>query len=360
MCDQFYAMNGGHGSQSYTKNSSPQRGAMEAAEEIIKEEISKKLDIEKLSSSTSTRTISIGDFGCSTGPNTFLAIQNIVEAISKKFETNLSNFHIPEFQVYFNDRTSNDFNTLFALLPFERQYYAAGVPGSFHNRQLPMASLHFAYSSCTLHWLSEVPKEVMNHFSPAWNKGRILYYGDKKEVFNAYAHQFAKDLNSFLKARAQELVFGGLMALLVPCEPNPIKDLSNITLPSLELLGSCLIDLAKKGLFDAAKVDSFNLPVYFTYPNELKALIERNEDFIIERMEILNNSTKHITTPNSKLFTGFIRALYEGLLKAHFGSEIMDELFNTYEEKVEESALLLNPNENSMITFVLLKCKRIS
>ncbi|KAL2496687.1 S-adenosyl-L-methionine-dependent methyltransferase superfamily protein [Forsythia ovata] len=107
--------------------------------------------------------------------------------------------------VYFNDRTSNDFNTLFALLPFERQYHAAGVPGSFHDRQLPMASLHLAYSSCTLHWLSEVPKEVMDHLSPAWNKGRILYYGDKKEVFNAYAHQFAEDLNSFLKARAQEL-----------------------------------------------------------------------------------------------------------------------------------------------------------
>ncbi|KAL2509699.1 S-adenosyl-L-methionine-dependent methyltransferase superfamily protein [Forsythia ovata] len=285
MSDQFYAMNGGDGSQSYTKNSS--------------------------------------------------------------------------LQVYFNDRTSNDFNTLFALLPFERQYHAAGVPGSFHDRQLPMASLHFAYSSCTLHWLSEVPKEVMDHLSPAWNKGRILYYGDKKEVFNAYAHQFAKDLNSFLKARAQELVFGGLMALIFPCEPNPIKDISNILYLHSELLGSCLIDLAKKGLFDAAKVDSFNLPVYFTHPNELKALIERNEDFDIERMEILNNSTKHLTT-NSKLFTGFIRALYEGLLKVHFGSEIMDELFKTYEEKVEESALLFSPNENSMITFVLLKCKRIS
>ncbi|KAL2485047.1 S-adenosyl-L-methionine-dependent methyltransferase superfamily protein [Abeliophyllum distichum] len=115
-----------------------------------------------------------------------------------------------------------------------------------------------------------------------------------------------------------------------------------------------------QGLFDAAKVDSFNLPVYFTYPNELKALIGRNEDFNIERMEILNNSTKHLTTPNSKSFTRFIRALYEGLLKVHFGSEIMDELFNIYEEKVEESALLLNPNENSMITFVLLKCKRMS
>ncbi|KAL2509700.1 S-adenosyl-L-methionine-dependent methyltransferase superfamily protein [Forsythia ovata] len=179
MPSQFYAMNGGNGSQSYVKNSPYQRGIVEAAKEIIKEGISKNLDIEKLSL-ISINTFRIADFGCSTGPNTFVAMQTIVEAISKKFETNLSNSHIPEFQVFFNDQTSNDFNILFASLPPQRQYYAAGVPGSFYDRRFPKASLHFAYSSCTLNWLSEIPKEVMDNLSPAWNKGKILYYGDKR------------------------------------------------------------------------------------------------------------------------------------------------------------------------------------
>ncbi|CAI9777652.1 unnamed protein product [Fraxinus pennsylvanica] len=353
--DQFYAMNGGDGYQSYAKNSSFQGGATEAANEIIKEEISKKLD------STSTDIIRIADFGCSTGPNTFHAMQIIVETIKKKIETQFAVFDkMPEFQVFFNDRASNDFNTLFVSLRSERQYYAAGVPGSFHGRLFPKASLHFAYSSCTLNWLSEVPKEVVDPLSPAWNEGKILYYGDKNEVINAYAAQYAKDFNSFLKARAEELVSGGLMALLIGVEPNPTKNVSSISLPSFELLGSCLMDLAKKGLLDIAKVDSFNLPSYFPYLNELKALIERNQDFSIERMEILSNPPKRLTTPDAKSFALFMRALIEGLLQNHFGSEIMDELFKRYEEKVEEFELLLNPNENSMITFVLLKCNRMT
>ncbi|CAI9763568.1 unnamed protein product [Fraxinus pennsylvanica] len=125
-------------------------------------------------------------------------------------ETQLSVSHkMPEFQVFFNDRTSNDFNTLFASLPQNKQYYAAGVPGSFYVRHFPKPSLHFAYSSCSLHWLSE-------------------------------------DLDSFLNARAEELVFGGLMAFLVGSETNHTKNMSNISFPSLELLGSCLMDLAKE------------------------------------------------------------------------------------------------------------------
>ncbi|CAA2959658.1 probable S-adenosylmethionine-dependent methyltransferase At5g37990 [Olea europaea subsp. europaea] len=353
-------MNGGDGYQSYAKNSSFQKGAIEVAKEIIEEEIRNKLDTEKLSSS-STNIICIADFGCSTGPNTFHAMQIIVETIKKKIEKQLSVSHqMPEFQVFFNDRISNDFNTLFASLPQDRQYHAAGVPGSFHDCQFPKASLHFAYSSFTLHWLSEVPQEVADPLSPAWNKGKILYYGDKNEVFNAYAAQFAKDLDSFLKARAQELVFGGLMALLVCSESNHTKNISTITFPSFELLGSCLMDLAKEGLFDTAKVDSFNIPMYFPTPNELKALIEKNQDFSIERMEILNYPPKRFTTPDSKSFAIFIRTLIEALLQSHFGSSIMDELFRRYEQKVEESKLLSNPDESSMMTFVLLKCKQMT
>ncbi|CAI9763569.1 unnamed protein product [Fraxinus pennsylvanica] len=114
---------------------------------------------------------------------------------------------MPEFQVFFNDGTSNDFNTLFASLPQNRNYYTVRVPGSFHASQFPKAPLHFAYSSCTLHWLSEVPKEVVDPSSSAWNEGKFLYHGYKNEVFNAYAAQFAKDLDSFLKARAEEFGF---------------------------------------------------------------------------------------------------------------------------------------------------------
>ena len=73
-----------------------------------------------------------------------------------------------------------------------------------------LESLHFIHSSFALKWLSKVPIEVMDEGSPAWNKGRIFSTNAQKEVVEAYATQFAKDIDSFLFARAQELVVGGL------------------------------------------------------------------------------------------------------------------------------------------------------
>ncbi|CAI9769173.1 unnamed protein product [Fraxinus pennsylvanica] len=172
--------------------------------------------------------------------------------------------------------------------------------------------------------------------------------------------QFANDLHSFLKARAEGLVDGGLLAFIHGVDPNGNKDTSKITLLSFELLGSCLVDLAKKGPFDISQVDSFNLPKYFPFHDELKALVERNQDFSLERMEILDNPPKRLTNPDPKSFATFMRVLIEGLLQNHFGSEIMDELFKRHGEKVEESGLLSDPNENSLMALVLLKCKRMT
>ncbi|XP_031263626.1 loganic acid O-methyltransferase-like [Pistacia vera] len=84
-----------------------------------------------------------------------------------------------EFQVFFNDLVSNDFNTLFKLFPPKRRYYAAGVPGSFHD--------------------------LKDKTAKAWNGGRIRYSSERREVLQAYSDQFAEDLERFLVARAQEV-----------------------------------------------------------------------------------------------------------------------------------------------------------
>ncbi|KAL0446240.1 UNVERIFIED_CONTAM: Loganic acid O-methyltransferase [Sesamum latifolium] len=175
-----YVMNGGEGPNSYAQNSSYQGGVVDAAKPTLEAEISKRLDVKNHSS-----TFRIADFGCSTGHNSFAAMQIITEAIKRKFETDRQTSHTPDFQVFFNDNVTNDFNTLFSSLPPERLYYATGVPGSFHGRLLPKASLHFGYSSCSLHWLSKVPKEVADNTSPAWNRGKIHCFGARREVLEA-------------------------------------------------------------------------------------------------------------------------------------------------------------------------------
>lgn len=77
-----------------------------------------------------------------------------------------------------------------------------------------------AYSSCALCWLSDVPPELSDTTSPAYNGGRIHYTGASAEVAQAYSRQYKKDVKSFLVARSRELAEDGLMALIVPGVPD--------------------------------------------------------------------------------------------------------------------------------------------
>ncbi|KAL7104004.1 hypothetical protein ACP275_08G216800 [Erythranthe tilingii] len=272
------AMNAGDGPQGQTQNSSYKVqqieihiGVVEVAKPIIEEVIATKLDIKLHGSST----IGVADFGCSTGHNSFPAMQIITQSIKKKL-------------------------------------HGPGVAGDFHCRLLPECSLHFAYSSWSLHWLTG----------------------------------------------AVEVVGGGLMALVIVGVPDFWDPKTKYTIPSdVNLLGSCLMDMATMGRFSETKVDSFNLPYYFSTPKQLKSILERSDSFTIERMDILNNPGKH-TLPTVKARAAFFRAVHERLLTHHFGSEIIDELFYLYMKKLESSPVFLNPcNDKSMVILAVLKRK---
>ncbi len=153
---------------------------------------------------------------------------------------------LPEFQVFFNDNVNNDFNTLFKALPLDRQYMAAGVPGSFHGQLFPKDSLNFMHSAFALHWLTKVPEEVTKENSPAWNKGRITYVGSSHEVLQAYTEQFLKDIKAFFSARAVELINHGLLAILMPCRPEGTLPSDSIVMHTLEVLAFALTDMAKE------------------------------------------------------------------------------------------------------------------
>ncbi|KAL3347135.1 hypothetical protein AABB24_021020 [Solanum stoloniferum] len=159
-------------------------------------------------------------------------MQHVVQVVKEKYHDNNL-----EFQVFFNDHVTNDFNTLFRSLPVDRSYYASGVPGSFHGRLFPSRSIHFAHCSCAIHWLSKIPKELLDKNSPAWNKGLIHYAGASNvEIVNAYVVQFEKDMEMFFNARAEEIVQGGMMVLVSPFSGWD----------SLNFFGSSLMDLVNE------------------------------------------------------------------------------------------------------------------
>ena len=110
----------------------------------------------------------IADFGCSSGPNTLQFVSEIMDVIH--FTCKCLNKKEPIFQVFLNDLPGNDFNTIFRSLPsfYEKldkekgrgfgPCFKAGMPGTFYGRLFPDHFLHFARSSYSLQWRSQVGK----------------------------------------------------------------------------------------------------------------------------------------------------------------------------------------------------------
>ena len=111
------------------------------------------------------------NLGCSSGDNTIYIVNVIIKHMTKHYEA--LGQEPPEFSAFFSDLPSNDFNTLFQLLPplanygggsmeeclaadNHRSYFAAGVPSSFYRRLFPAKSIDVFHSAFSLHWLSQV------------------------------------------------------------------------------------------------------------------------------------------------------------------------------------------------------------
>ncbi|KAG6672955.1 hypothetical protein I3842_16G085400 [Carya illinoinensis] len=300
---EAYPMKGGDGAYSYANNSSNQlmkllllsfwRGVIDTAKKLITDAIAEKLDFNSI---VLSNTFRIADLGCSVGPNTI--------------------------------RSSA---ALFTSIPPDRQYYAAGVAGSFHSRLFPNASLHFVHSSNAIFWLSRVPKSVVDKSSHSWNKERI--------------HISDSEVECFLHARAQEVACGGLIALITTGRPNGALYSQTLQSITYDLLGSCLMDMAKRvgnaKIVREEEVDSFNVPTYFMSPQELVAVVNRNGEFSIERMENLPQVKEVSNLPESQILASHLRAAMDGLIKEHFGDVILDELCELFRKKVEEELPLI-------------------
>lgn len=352
-----WAMVGGDGTRSYAQNSSYQRGVLDVVDELMNEGIKETLDFKSpCFDSSNVCTFRIADFGCSAGPNTFLAMEKIIEAVEQKHHAQFQNSPPLELQVFFNDVTTNDFNTLFRTLPFYQKYFAAGVPGTFYGRLFPKSTLHLAYSSYSLHWLSKVPEEVVDKKSPAWNKGSIQCCGTAKEVAKAYSAQFKTDMDNFLNARAQEIIGGGLMVIIILGLPDGIFLSQTAAGICNELFGSCLIDMAKLGVISEEKVDSFNLPLYYSSAKELEEIIKNNGHFCIERLNMMNHPMTKRKLDVQFAISQF-RAIFQGLLEEHFGRDDVDKIFEYFAKKFAENydSVFNGATHQHVDHFILLK-----
>ncbi|KAG7548347.1 SAM dependent carboxyl methyltransferase [Arabidopsis suecica] len=356
---QSFPMNGGDGPHSYIHNSSYQKVAIDGAKERTREAILEKLDLELLNRNSDANILRIADFGCSIGPNTFDVVQNIIDSVKQKHLKKETHIGTPlEFQVCFNDQPNNDFNTLFRTQPLfsRREYLSVGVPGSFHSRVLPKNSLHIGHTSYTLHWLSTIPQHVCDKKSPALNKSYIQCNNLVDEVTKAYKIQFKKDIGGFLEARAEELVSGGLMILSGQCLPDGIPKALTWQGVVIDMIGECLMDMAKLGITSKEKIELFSLPTYIPHISEFKANIEQNENFKIETMEEISHPMDYMPLTND-FITSMFRAILNTIIEKHFGDGVVDELFDRLAKKLDKYPINFKRCKKYVNYFIVLKRK---
>ncbi|CAK8532432.1 unnamed protein product [Lathyrus sativus] len=316
---QVLHMNGDVEEASYANNSLLQREAISLATSLRIKAIT------NLYYSLCPKSFAIADLGCSSGPNSLLVTSEIIKVVEKLCQQ--LNHESPEYEIFLNDLSGNDFNSIFkSLEDFKEKLhdeietdigscYIFGVPGSFYGRIFSNSSLHFIHSSYSLHWLSKVPIGVEN------NKGNIyLSATSPSNVLKAYYEQFHIDFSLFLKCRAQELVEGGCMILTLIIEGSSY---------GWELLAKSINDMVVQGIIEEEKLNTFNLPNYFPSPSEVKLEVENEGSFSINELEV-SEVNWHNVPDMAETVVKSTRAIIEPLLISHFGEGVTKDIFEHF------------------------------
>ncbi|KAJ3696664.1 hypothetical protein LUZ61_000369 [Rhynchospora tenuis] len=317
-------MTGGAGDSSYAANSQNQGKVIQKIRPIMDEaitEVHKSLLPEKMV---------VADLGCSSGPNTFLVLTEVVKIIGKQCRQ--MGLQLPEMQFFLNDLPGNDFNNIFQSLDsLEKNvradkdaatvtHFVAGLPGSFYDRLFPI-----------------------------------------------HTDQFKRDFSLFLKLRFKELIPGGQMVLAFLGRTK--KDIYNGELSSLwGLVSDSLNSMVLEGLVEEEKLDSFNLPFYAPSMEEAKAVIKEQGLFNIINFHMFElNWDPNDDSDDDFVFDNIqsgansalcIRSVLEPMIASHFGSTIVDELFSRFAMNVAEH-LIKEKTKFPIIVLCLKKKEQI-
>ncbi|GMI80266.1 hypothetical protein like AT5G38020 [Hibiscus trionum] len=350
---------------SYANNSVLQKAVISKLTPIIEESVT------YMFRETKPTCIKVADLGCSSGPNTFHTISQVIDTIHGICKRQQS--ELPEFEVLLNDLPENDFNSVFKSVPdfIERLKkekgevgcYVGGVAGSFYDRLFPTRSLHFVHSSYSLHWLTKLPEGIEN------NKGNVyMARTSPSNVFKAYADQFQKDLTKFLSLRSKEMIPQGRMVLALMARENADPSDEDYC---WDHVAKSFLDLVEQGVVEEADVDSFNLPFYTPCKEEVAEIVEREGSFGINDLQILEVDTGPLYTDEKfrkkdssfniyvhmgKNIANTLRAVVEPLVCSHFGDAIIERLFTRLAINLADT--LSNTMPHKMVNIVVSLTKK--
>ncbi|XP_057791615.1 loganic acid O-methyltransferase-like [Salvia miltiorrhiza] len=145
----------------------------------------------------------------------------------------------------------------------------------------------------------------------------------------------------FLRARAQEIVAGGIVVTLLPGVPNP--DIQHYVCVSFTFIESILIDMVKE------EMDSFNVPTLFPWIEDMRRVVEKNGCFEIVKMEMVDVTFK----VEAEMKVMNLRASMEGTMANHFGKERVEQVFERAMQQKLRFTHMLDSMGDKVFTGVL-------
>ncbi|CAM6041024.1 unnamed protein product [Sphagnum compactum] len=236
-------------------------------------------------------------------------------------------------------------------------YFSAMTGGSFYNRLLPKGSIHFAISTFSLQWLSQIPATVTNPSSPLYNKGRPWILGSHPTIAQEFAQQSMLDLDTFLDSRAAEMAPGGIVFAYFVSRQDPANP-QNQTNPESRHryfaghdFENAWNDLIDEGVITAETRDTFNLPIYCRSKEEVEASVIKCGAFDVQYLQSLDDDNlcpedelmHMLQFPQSfaTFFSAWMRALFGPVMEAHMGQHNTDEFFIRHQRRIAARATSL-------------------
>jgi hypothetical protein len=152
--------------------------------------------------------IVVADYGSSEGYNSLAPMAAAIGALRGRIGPARG------VAVVHTDLPSNDFGSLFQLLATDPASYLRGDPAafasavgrSFYEQILPSASVTLGWSAWAVQWMSCTPATIPDHVQVAYSRS--------EKAREAFAHQAARDWETFLACRGRELHPGGQLVVL--------------------------------------------------------------------------------------------------------------------------------------------------
>ena len=212
--------------------------------------------------------VAMADFGCSEGRNSIAVMQHAAKVLRPLTPRPIQTIH--------SDLPTNDYAALFTGLRPDGHsvfgddaVFSSVVGGSMYDRLLPPGSLHLAMTFNAIAFLSRRPIDrlpgyiVANGPSGLGSGAGWVSEADRAAI----ASQSLHDLETFLKARAIELVPGGKLLLQV-FGAGPVHATCN---GFADALNDALLEMIDDRLIDRDHYETYYHPVYFRTLDELTA-----------------------------------------------------------------------------------------